>query len=82
MSALVISRGLAMTARLEIYMDDDHDDVIADVLSEHVPRIGECINLQMKRDDLREFRVADLVYMLDHGRHERVMQVCVYVRNK
>lgn len=71
-----------MTARLGIYMQDDHDVVIAEVLAEHVPRIGECINLQMKIDDLREFRVRDLVYMLDHGRHERVTQVCVYVSDR
>lgn len=71
-----------MTARLEFYMDDDHDTIIGDVIAEHVPRVGECINLQMVPDDLREFRVVDVVYMMEHGRHESVPHVCLYVEDE
>lgn len=68
-----------MTAKLEIYNNDDHDDVIAWLLAEHVPRIGETINLVIEKDDLIEGDVADVVYMMQHDQHESVTHVCVYL---
>jgi len=67
---------------LEIASDTDHEDMIASIVCNVPPRVGECIDL-LGCDRRGEYWVTGVTHVLDDRRRaETVQHVCVYVPKK
>jgi hypothetical protein len=63
---------------LEIASDIDHNDMIASVVCNAVPRVGEHI-LLLNCEARGRYYVTGIEHCLDPSRIEPVQHVCVYV---
>jgi hypothetical protein len=63
---------------LEIARDTDHDDIIASVICNVVPRVGEHITL-LGGSNRGRYYVTGVEHVLEPKRIESVQHVCVYV---
>lgn len=67
-----------MQVSLEIASDTDHDKIIASVICNIAPRVGEHITL-LGDDSRGRYYVTGIEHMLEPKRIESVQHVCAYV---